>query len=439
MYLLLAYCSSTITGNTCYVVHGFTSIRFDGENAAMVQTIAYDAIEMALNDPHFLEQFVEIPFTRLDFIEPVRESLVLLPEEATGSNPTSKAAIAAVVVSLVLACIFMAGLLRRHVKAKKAIKKKKLTESGTKNRFLLGAPPRKSYYILNDEFKEVNKETTTSSAGIHQVVDINTPISPTITWSVSDITSESGSIISSISRTTSKLERIEEEHESQSSEEWDSKDTSDFDLDPKEEEPVPLELLYGLNGRQHARQWDIHPLEGKEERGLKLDNVRDSPGYHRHLHHHVEQYDVVEVEPQGCRFLDESQETYEYYYQPTYKMECSQESSGLNPSAVESQQTPSDHNMIDVSSDEIMIISDDEDEEEDEYDDNYMEDTSVDDLNMSDDTVLTLIGHDEEKMAVLQERHAAVSDISDEAVHKWMVDLIKELRKAQNRLLLTNE
>jgi hypothetical protein len=360
------YCAPVDPSNTCNVVRGFTAIRLDA-NATDVQLAALDAIEGVINQPVFLSQFVTMSFARVDFIGMVRNA-ILQPSNDENHGTVSKAAIIAAVVAFALCAIFVVGLVRKHRrnKAAAAARLKKQAEPSSKKRFLLGSQPR--YY------HELDEEQAVGVPGF-KMLDIEPLENPSITWS--DLTSESGSILShlsNISRTTSnQLERIEEvaEEGSQTSQEWDGSDTI-----------------------EHKGHTDSLPPE------YLFDDLGSSP------RHHVGEFDVEDgiMDPQGCRYLVDSSDS--------DNDDADDEGSGLFE--------------MECSDDE----EDDDTEAVKEMDLTYALESI---LNTSDDTVET----SNETRAVLHQSARDWDEISDASVQKWMVELLKELRKAQTRKLLT--
>ena len=317
-----------------------------------MEAIAYDAINDVLNEPLFLEQFVTMSFARTEFARVIRSSVLQLTGDSRRGKSASKVVIAASCVSFVLSAIFLTGIVYRKRRNKARDKKKQMEPPGSKKRFLLGSAPR-NYFELDEE------QTTGSGFKVLNVMEPFT--SPSHTWSVSDITSESGSILSSLSKaTSSKLARIEEEadDENQTDDEWDGSDTDNCDA-------IPLEHLYDLSSspRHHVDQWDVG----------------------------ADSFDEV-TEPEGCRYLQDSIDDEGYQV----------ESSGDDLVELES----------DVDCDEYPLASV---------------------LDTSDDTVET----SNETRAVLHSSARDLDRVDDEDVNRWMVELLKELRKTQRLKLLT--
>ena len=347
----IGYCAPVDSANACKVIRGYTGIRL-GNNVTNVEMVAYQAIERVMNEPLFLSQFVTMTFARIDFVRIVSNAVLQLPDEGRRGHATSKVAIAAAVVSFALTAIFLTGLMRKQRRNKARIKKQKKVEPpGTNNRFLLGSAPRK-YYELDEDQQHCFG---------FKVLDIIEPFERvSATWSVSDITSESGSILSNLSKTTSsKLERIEEaDDESQADDEWDSADTLDCDALPSDE------YLYDLSSpRHHVDQWDVD-----------VDMLDEG------------------TEPQGCQYLDDSSDD------EGYRVDCSGDDDGVAD--------------LDMESEEYLLASI---------------------LDTSDDTVET----SNETRAVLHASARNMEEIDDEFVQKWLLELVKELRRAQFRKLLT--
>ena len=235
------FCPPEQKRSTCHVVTGATAILLDSQFSD-VQEEAYATIQKALNDTIFLEEF-SANVVRAEFIKPLRQSLVLSPEldspGQSGSTPgpvTATVAVAAASVSFVVASVFCYGLLRRehrhhpepHIRHRNhrhhSLRTARMTVGNPMDMSKLSSHGSRRHFVrledlrmedlpapCNDFVAETSPTEFMSSA-----YSSSPPIreaTPSITWSISDITSDCSSIISTLSRTTSKLERIEEEEE----------------------------------------------------------------------------------------------------------------------------------------------------------------------------------------------------------------------------------
>lgn len=325
-------------------------------------------------------------FDRVDFVQMRGESVSPISGQSSQGRSGSKVGIAAGTVSFVLAAILLGGLFRkdRQQKRKKARSKNKEMVSRNGKRFLLGSAPRKYYELDEDQ----------ENGSGFKVLDIGEPPyyeNPSVTWSISDITSESGSILSNISRTTSKLARIEEvEEEYPTDDEWDGTDTDDCNAPI---DSIPAEYLYGSSSPRH----------------------------------HVSQYDATEecTEPDGCRYLDDSSHGEDSVgvvlsEVEDYALECSDHSD-----------SDEEDETIDVAElEEYLPKSPDDSGIDDDLDGQMME--SI--LNISDEITVETTN---ETRAVLHETARDWDEVSDTSGNKWMVAVLKELRKSQRRKLLT--
>ena len=194
------FCIPTTNTNSCYVVNGETNIFLDSD-ANSVKDTAYRTIQDALTDSEYIRSFA-LDAMRAQFLESIRETLVLLPaESAPSGSPLSRnaavIAITASIVSFVIVGIFLYGVFRRHKPMNSGSRSQQSTNRSTR---LYGR--RRFFQRLDEE------------EAITGVIHIKTNLdNPTTTWSVSDITSDSVSVLSSFSKTTSRLEKIEEEPE----------------------------------------------------------------------------------------------------------------------------------------------------------------------------------------------------------------------------------
>ena len=207
------FCPPQSHGNTCHVVTGSTAILLDSKSAH-VQREAYDAIEAGLNNTSLVKEFSPSA-VRTQFLEPLRESLVISPEQDYTMAPgtaTATVAIAAASISCIVVSIFCYGLMRRGYRyhPDPSIRHKNRTTRGKKKMVfskLIGIKSRHRFVRLEEsQTSSVTYLTESSAASPRDYV-------PSITWSISDITSDSASLQSNHSRTTSKLERIEEADE----------------------------------------------------------------------------------------------------------------------------------------------------------------------------------------------------------------------------------
>jgi hypothetical protein len=220
----IEFCAPQVDGNTCSVVVGATAILLDG-NSADVQKDAYELIEAVLNNTDLLGSFAP-SIVRAQYVKPVGNTLVFSPENdpapTTPSSVTATIAVAAASVSFLVASIFCYGLLRRDMRnhPEPSIRHKNRLRKG---RQIVGNPmgirSRQRSFVRLEDFAmspagHTSIVTTSFATSQHEYT-------PSITWSISDITSDSASLKSNLSRRTSNLERIEEEEE-ESDDEYES-------------------------------------------------------------------------------------------------------------------------------------------------------------------------------------------------------------------------
>jgi hypothetical protein len=126
---------------------------------------------------------------------------------------TATVAVAAASVSFIVASIFCYGLMRREIRHHPEPSVRHKNRIQRVSRTVVSNPmavKNRRHFVRLDEL------VATAPASF-VTTNLNNPTqqeyTPSITWSVSDITSDSASLRSSLSRTTSMLERIEEEGE----------------------------------------------------------------------------------------------------------------------------------------------------------------------------------------------------------------------------------
>ena len=249
---------------------------------------AYHAIKIGLNNTIFLDQFAPT-VVRAEFLDEIRDSLVLSPDSEDSTAPgsvTASIAIAAASVSFVVASIFCYGIMRRenrnssepHIRHKnRAYRRSALTIQNP-----MGIQKYRRHFVRLDGLDE---SPTFHSPATFVTASYTNPqdYTPSITWSVSDMTSDSCSIYSSLSRTTSMLERIEEEEEAE--------EPLDEDDERKSENYFPrhfdknMTVPSYLYGRSSSRRIHVEDFDGavfNEQAGLELSEL------------------------EGCRYLDDS-------------------------------------------------------------------------------------------------------------------------------------
>jgi hypothetical protein len=251
----------------------------------------YHAIKVGLNNTNFIDQFAPT-VVRSEFLDEIRESLVLSPDSEDSTGPgsiTASVAIAAASVSFVVASIFCYGIMRRdnrnssepHIRHKnRAYHRSALTIQNP-----MGIQKHRRHFVRLDG---LNESPIFHSPATFVTTSYSSPrdYAPSITWSVSDITSDSCSIYSSLSKTTSMLERIEEEVEVEESFDEDDEDYDEENSEnyvPRDFENMTVPSF--LYGRPSSRRIHIENFDGavfNEQAALELSEL------------------------EGCRYLDDS-------------------------------------------------------------------------------------------------------------------------------------
>lgn len=272
----------------CHLVRGITSILLDN-GAADAESVAYATIQRVLTDTLFLNQFTTTHVLSAEFVRPIQENLILLnepPLSTNASDGTAKIAIATASVSCLLTCVFLYGLYRARALSRER------AQTPVKARVAHLQAKRRRYFqeLQQDQQLEPGWMVTDS---------LQLPV-PSITWSVSDLTSDSGSIRSSMSYAT-KLDRIEEE----------------VPVDGHDEENVAIEHPSSLPSldlkHEHLdfiAHWNHHTIDfarGNGETDMEyVDQDAETPV----RKNRIEDFDATAEEDTltGCRYLDDSQE-----------------------------------------------------------------------------------------------------------------------------------
>lgn len=262
-------CVPTIDpANTCVVVKGETSILLDNDaDATFLTRLALEAIEEGLSDQTFLEGFTDdIIWAAL--IYSGHASLVETSnhygDNGTGEDDpnlspiTATVAVAAASVSIVVASIFCYGFMRRPPSDDPSVRHRYRKSSPrtviSSSIGDIGIPTRRHFVRLEDlsasptSFITASISPHSESNAYNRDDFAQEDFTPAITWSVSDITSDSASLRSGVSRTPSMLERIEEEVEEEEEgfegfEGVDNENTCDFSY--SEDSKVTIALSEG--------------------------------------------------------------------------------------------------------------------------------------------------------------------------------------------------
>ena len=187
----------------CRVLRGTTSIFLDSD-VERVQQLAYFVIGGALSDPKLLSRFTNMTVTRAELLQAIGDNLVVLSnsgDNLTGDSTSQtsvvvKSALASAAVSFALTVGIAYAMYVRSLNVTRN------SAGGKSRRCRLQAHRRKFFQELHDE------ESNTGIEPGWMVTDPE-PGNPSITWSVSDLTSDSIDDSQSI-RSSLPLDRIME-------------------------------------------------------------------------------------------------------------------------------------------------------------------------------------------------------------------------------------
>jgi hypothetical protein len=186
----------------CTVVRGKTSILLDN-CVGDVDTVAYQTLKDTLQDTEYLRQLTSSNIIQAVFVFPIGENIVILANDDTESRSSEKVlskgtlmvAVAAALVSIILASFFLFGLFRK-------------TDSYSVSHNN-GLNSRRLYFYQmkrNQYFEHLEDEPSLSPGWMTKLEKGTALKTPSTTWSVSDLTSDTQSI-----KETLPMERIDEE------------------------------------------------------------------------------------------------------------------------------------------------------------------------------------------------------------------------------------
>ena len=258
-------CDPIMVSNTCIVVNGETAVLLDhNSDATFVRNRVYVAISHGLSDLSFLNGFTNSVVSAA-LVSEGHASLVensnQYHERTDGSDSshhsgvTTTVAVAAASVTILVASVFCYGFVRRPNSHDPSVRHRnrslrKISPRTVVSGSQLGVPMRRHFVRLEDLAASPTSFVTTSISPhsypntyneevvegyfpeyskqeYHHEVNYNAAIN----WSVSDITSDSASLRSGVSRTPSMLERIDEEIEDEEEDiltEGDDSDSCNF-------------------------------------------------------------------------------------------------------------------------------------------------------------------------------------------------------------------
>jgi hypothetical protein len=366
-------CLSLQVGNftECRVLKGTTSILLDN-NSGKVEQLAYFVIGRALNDPTMLESYTTMQITQAELLQPVSDKLVVLTTDSnngqasfTGTSPVVKAALASAAVSfaLTVAIAYFMCVRRRSVRREKADGKSRL--------FHLQAKHRKFFEELHDE---------ESNAGLESgwMVTDSSLRSPSITWSVSDLTTDSIDDSQSIRSTQSirsslPLDRIMEALTDEEIASNESDPTSrgperhgrhDMRFDPRWDGEAMEQLHLESTGHQCITPPHGFSFRSKSVSGTIVDvslsltpSTPPSAASSEVEQRTYQDLDSICVSLEGCQYLENDVETSDevdcsFNSDPTQGLDVPVRK--LGPVDVRNE------GMMDITPDEDLLFSDDE-------------------------------------------------------------------------------
>lgn len=192
-------CVDRLEDSSCTLVRGTTSILLDN-GAGGLEDIIYTLVEDTLSNTEFVHRYASTAVQNAQFEGSLGENLVVFGDASPTTEATvdsQQIAVIAAVVSVLLTALFLYGLYRRgnadddmgeankfkdrvsHLRAKRRKYFQEMEED---------APSLPSGWMMTDSHKAPS------------------PRDPPITWSISDLTSDAESIISTL-----PLDRIDEE------------------------------------------------------------------------------------------------------------------------------------------------------------------------------------------------------------------------------------
>jgi len=195
-------CAPSERGNKCSVIRGVTSILLD-RGAAEVKAVAYAVIDSVLQDADFIREFTASNLVQAEFVRPIGENLVILGNTQTpevpkssrsNSSATAKIAITAAFTSFFLTAVIFYGVFRSQQQ------KAELERGRTKVKARLA-----HYQAKRRQYFQQLQEDQRLGPGWMTTNPLQMP-GPSVTWSISDLTSDSQSIKSSL-----RMDRIDEE------------------------------------------------------------------------------------------------------------------------------------------------------------------------------------------------------------------------------------
>jgi hypothetical protein len=207
------------------MVRGVTSILLDSD-AANAESTAYATIERVLRDTFFLNQFTVSDLTAAEFVRPIGENLVVMTttsedtEQSSGTDVKVLIAIATASVSFLLTGVFLFGIYRARQRnlargGELSPIKARVAHYQAKRRRFFHQLEQAHAHAHDGEQLEPGWMVTDEAGLQHHH---HASVTPSITWSVSDLTSDSASIRSSTMSHSTRLERIEEVEEAPSDE-----------------------------------------------------------------------------------------------------------------------------------------------------------------------------------------------------------------------------
>lgn len=297
-------CDPIVAGNTCIVVNGETAVLLDeSSDATFVRNKVYVGIAHGLGNTSFLNGFTnsvvsaalisEGHASLVENSDPYQERMDNNSEASYRSGVTTTVAVAAASVTIVVASIFCYGFMRRPKSHDPSVRHRNRSLRKPSPRTVvsgsqLGVPTRRHFVRLEDlstsptSFvtasisplsypKSYNEEDAKeySEEEYYPEVDCN----PNINWSVSDITSDSASLRSGVSRTPSMLERIDEEIEDEEEDAAEGDDGGSCNFSYSEDSTIITKALSKATIVSYENDKDFDCADESRDRLLNISDL----------------------------------------------------------------------------------------------------------------------------------------------------------------------
>mmetsp|Transcript_13224 Transcript_13224/g.33306 ORF Transcript_13224/g.33306 Transcript_13224/m.33306 type:complete len:554 (-) Transcript_13224:49-1710(-) len=283
------------------VVNGETAVLLDeSSDSNFVRDKVYLAIYHGLADVSFLNGFTN-SVVSAELLSEGHASLVetsdlyTMLEDTKASYPsgvTTTVAVAAASVTIVVASMFCYGFMRRPNSRDPSVRHRNRSLPKVNPKLIVGGRPMRRhfvrledlsasptfpgsisprtypYHIPEEEFQDYDDEE-------EYYTEVN--YNPAINWSVSDITSDSASLRSGVSRTPSMLERIDEEIEDEDEDFQDDEDDKSCNFSYSEDSTIISNALVkaGIVSPDDLEEDDDHDHDPADTHSDKLLDLSD--------------------------------------------------------------------------------------------------------------------------------------------------------------------